>query len=435
MQVSVETIGNLGRRLTIEVPAEQFEQAFASRLQRLSRQVKMPGFRPGKVPAKVVEARYRGQLLEEAAGELIERTLREALGTQNLRLAGGTRIEHKPLARGQGLQYTAEFEVYPEIKQLDLAGVEVERPVAEISDADVDRTLETLRRQRITWNAVERSAQKDDQVVIDFVGRLDGVEFDGGKAQGYPLVLGSGTLLEEMEQGLIGAKRDETRNVAVKFPDDYRNQMLAGKAADFEIRVNLVNEPALPEVNDEFAKLLGVAEGGVEKLRAEVRANLEREAGSRARAVLRRNVLKALRDANTFDTPESLVTAEIERMQRIAQSMSARSGTPMPNGDGSFFRQRATGRVALGLILAEVVHARAIKADPARIRARVEDMAKDYEAPERFVEWYYSNPERLGEVESTVLEERIVEELLGTSKVRDQTVPLTDLLAMDVSIE
>lgn len=434
MQVSVENTSKLGRRLTVEVPAEQFERAFSDRLQRLSRQVKLPGFRPGKVPAKMIEARYGGQVLEETAGELVERTLQEAIGTQQLRPAGGPRVQFKLLVRGQDLKYTAEFEIYPEIKRLDLDGVEIEKPVAQIVDADIDRTLDTLRQQRVTWNAVDRPAQKDDRVLIDFVGRLNGTEFEGGKAENYPVVIGSGTLLEAMEQGLIGARRGDTRNVPVTFPDDFRNAKLAGQPVEFEIRVNDVTEPALPAVDDEFAKALGVADG-VDKLRTEVRGNLERESASRAHAVLRRNVLKALRDANNFEVPQSLVAAEIERMKRIAQSMSAQTGAPIPQGDDSIYAPRASARVALGLILAEIIRARGIKADPARVRARVEDMAKDYDAPEKFVEWYYANPERLGEVESTVLEERIVEELLGSAKVRDLSVGLPELLKMDVSIE
>lgn len=436
MQVSVETTSTLGRRLTVIVPAEQFEQEFANRLQRLSKQVKMPGFRPGKVPAKVVEARYSGQLLEEVAGDLIERTLREAIGTQQLRPAGGTRIQHKPLARGQGLEYTAEFEIYPEIKRLDLAGVEVERPAPEVADADVDRTLETVRRQRVAWNPVDRQAARGDRVLVDFVARADGAEIDGGKAQNQPIVLGSGTLFQEIEDGLVGSRRDETRSITVDFPPETRNPALAGKQVEFEIRVNEVAEPVLPEINEEFAKALGIMEGGVEKLRAEVRQSLEREAGERARTVLRRNVLRALRELNQFEVPASLVEAEVERMKRISEAArdSGMSPPAAPDND-AFYRERARLRTMLGLILAEVIRARGIKADPARVRARIEHMARDYESPGKFIEWYYASRERLGEVESTVLEEQVVEQLLETAAVRDRPVPFPDLLKMDVSLE
>ena len=434
MQVSVEAVGTLGRRLTVAVPADQFERAFADRLERLSRKIKMAGFRPGKVPAKVVEARYGGQLLEEAAGEIIERTLQEAIGSQKLRPAGGTRIRHKPLARGQELEYTAEFEIYPEITRLDLTGIDLERPVTQITEADVDRTLDTVRRQRVTWNPAQRPAQRDDRVLVDLLTRVDGAEFEGGKAQSHPVIIGSGALFPELEDGLVGSAVGETRNIKVDFPDDARNTALAGKAVEFEIHVNEIAEPVLPEVNEELAKTLGV-EGGVDKLRADVRANLEREANGRTRAVLRHNVLKALREANRFEVPGSLVDAEAERMARIAQSVRGGSGAVSPPAENGVFRQRAGVRVALGLILAEIIRARGLKPDPVRVRSRVEDMARDYDEPQKFIEWYYANPERLGEVESTVLEERIVEELIGTANVQDRPMEFSELLKVDVSIE
>jgi trigger factor len=436
MQVSVETTSKLGRRLTVVVPAEQFEQEFAHRLQRLSKQVKMPGFRPGKVPPKMVEARYSGQLLEEVAGDLIERTLREAIGANELRLASGPRVQHKPLARGHGLEYTAEFEIYPDIARLDLAGVDVERPVAEITDADIDRTLESVRRQRVTWTPVERAAQRGDRLMVDFTARADGTELEGAKAENQPIVLGGGSSFPEIENGLVGAAREETRRITINFPPEARNPTLAGKAVEFEVRVREVAEPVLPEVNEDLAKALGVAEGGVEKLRAEVRRSLEHEGVDRARTVVRRNVLKVLRELNAFEVPASLIELEVERMKRIGQA--ARSGVAAASpdsADDAFYRERARVRVALGLILAEIVRTRGIKADPGRVRARIEQMARDYEAPEKFIEWYYASRERLGEVESTVLEDMVVEQLLGTAQVRDRPVPFPDLLKMDVSIE
>lgn len=436
MQVSVESIGTLGRRLTVAVPAEQFERAFAERLDHLSRQVKLPGFRPGKVPTKVVEARYGGKLLEEVAGDLIQSTLREAIGTQGLKLAGGTRIRHKPLARGQSFEYTAEFEVFPEVRQLDLSGTEIERPVVSVTDEDVDRTIETLRQQRLTWSPTERPAQQGDRLLIDFVGRLDGAEVEGAKGQNAPIVLGSGSFVAGLEEGLVGAKAGEVRQLPVEFPGDYRHAPLAGKTVEFEVKVNEVAEPVLPAVDEDFAKALGVQEGGIEKLRAEVKANLEREGAGRVRAVVRRNVMHALLQANPMETPASLVAAEIDRMKRIAEAMRGAGTSPVAEGaDDELYRKRAAVRVALGLILAEIVRARGIKADGARVRARVEEMAQDYDAPDKFVEWYYANPERLGEIESTVMEERVVEELLTTAQVRERAVGFQELLKMDVSID
>jgi trigger factor len=434
MQVSLETTSSLGRRLTVVVPAEQFEQEFATRLSRLSRQVKMPGFRPGKVPTKVVEARYSGQLLEEVAGDLIERTLREAIGEQQLRPAGGTRIQHKPLARGQGLEYTAEFEIYPEITRLDLSGVEIERPLPQIEDSDIDKTLESVRRQRATWNPVDRPAQREDRVMVDSTARVDGAEIEGGKAENHAVVIGSGRMFAEIEDALVGCARGDTRRVVVNFPAEAANKALAGKAVEFEIQVKEVAEPVLPDVNGEFAKGLGVVDGGVDALRAEIRASLEREANERVRTLLRGSVFKALREVSAFDVPVGMIAAEVERMKKIAASARGDASTPDPNDD-TFYRARAQTRVSLGLILSEIVRARGFKADPTRVRARVEHLARDYDAPEKFVEWYYANPQHLAEVESAVLEEQVVEYLLTTAQVQDRPTPFPDLLKMEVPVD
>jgi trigger factor len=434
MEVSVESTSTLGRKLTVVVPAEQFEREFSNRLQRLSQQVKIPGFRPGKVPTKVVEARYSGQLLEEVAGDLIERTLREAIGEQQFRPAGGTRIRHKPLARGQGLEYTAEFEIYPEIARLDLTGVDVERPVAEVTDADIDQTIESVRRQRVTWSPVERAAQRDDRLLVDSTARVDGAEVEGGQTQNHAVMLGSGNVYPEIEEGLIGSQRGETRRVTVNIPVDASNKALAGKAVEFEILVNEVAEPVLPEVNEEFANGLGVVEGGVEALRAEVRRSLEREAAERTRAALRGNVFKALRELNQFEVPAGMIEAEVERMKKVAAAARGDAAVPDPNDD-AFYRERARMRVSLGLMLSEIVRSRGIKPDAGRVRARIEHLARDYDAPEKFVEWYYANPERLGEVQSMVLEEQVVEQLVETAQIRDRSMPFADLVKMDVSVE
>lgn len=430
MQVSVESTSSLGRRVKVAVPAETFEQAFADRLRRLSQQVKLPGFRPGKVPLKMVEARYGGQLLQEVAGDLIQTTLQQAIGEQGLKPAGGTKIRQHSLARGHALEYTAEFEVLPEIKQLDLAGIAIERPVATVTDEDVDRTLDTIRRQRTTWRPVERPAQAGDRVTIDFIGRLNGEPFEGGKGEAFPLVLGSGTFIKELEEGLLGIASGETRRINAAFPADYRFAPIAGKTVEFEVSVKEISEPVLPELDEEFARQLGITEGGVDKLRADVRNNLEREAAQRARAVLRRNVLEALLKANQFDVPASLVESEVKRLQQL----SAANGQGNL-GDPAQLQPRARSRVALGLILAEIVRARGMRPDAAKVRARIEEMAADYDAPQKFIEWYYASPERLGEVESLVLEERIVEELLTGATVQDRALGLQELLSRESGLQ
>ena len=430
MQVSVKTVGALGRQLTVAVPAEQFEQAFVNRLQRLSRQTRLPGFRPGKAPLKIVEARYGGQVLEEAAGDIIQTTFREALAKEGLKPADGPKIRHKPLERGKGLEYTAEFEIYPEIRRLDLAGVRIERPVATVADADIDRTIETMRKQRVIWRPVEHEARSGERLLVDFTGRLNGQEFPGGSATNFPIVLGSGVLVEGFETGMLGAKAGERRTIAVKFPADYRHAPLAGQAVDFEVHIKEAAEPVLPEVNAEFAKQLGIQDGSLEGLRAEGRANLEREAAGRSRALVRARALQAVLDANPVEIPEGLLQAELARMREISRAAGPAGAAPRTE-DEARLRPFARRRVALGLVFAEILRARDIRPDPARVRARLEQMAAEYESPEEFIRWHYANPEKLSEVESLVLEEKIVEDLLATAEVVDRAVGFQELLGME----
>lgn len=429
MQVSVETIGTLGRRLKVAVPADQVEKEFNARLQRLSKQVKMPGFRPGKVPLKMVEAQYGGRLMDEVAGELIQTTLYEAIGSQGLRPAGDPKIQRKPVTRGEQLEYTVEFEIFPEVKRFDLTGTRIERPAVTVSEEDVNRTLETIRKQRATWKVVEREARTGDRVSIDFVGRLDGKEFDGGKANGFQLVLGSGTLIEDMEQGLVGAKTGDMRHIPARFPSDYRHTVLAGKTTDFDVKVNEVAEPILPELNETFAQELGVKEGGLEKLRADVKTNLEREAAGRARAVVRARALKLLLDANPVEVPRSLLDAEIQRLKTSDMSGGLNAA------DETTYERRARSRVALGLILGEFIRSRGLVPDPARVRARLEEMAADYESPQEFIQWHYEKPERLSEIESLVMEEKVVEDLLVSAEISEKPVSFQELLKIETVVQ
>ncbi|MDO8597577.1 MAG: trigger factor [Sulfuricaulis sp.] len=428
MQVSVETVGTLGRRLTVALPAEDVEKEFSTRLTRLSKQVKMPGFRPGKVPLKMIEAQYGASLLQEVAGDLIQTSLREAIGREGLRPAGSPRIAPPQVVRGKQLEYTAEIDLYPEIKRLDLAGVKIERPVATVVPADVEHTLDTIRRQRAAWNVVARAARSGDRVTIDFVGRLNGAEFDGGSAKGFPLVLGTNTLVEDFENGLVGAQAGDARNLTVKFPADYRHTPLAGQTVDFETKVHDVAEAVLPEVNAEFAKLLGIQDGDVARLRDETKANLEREATARSRAVVRARVLKTLLDANPFEAPKGLIADEADHLKQLNQ-MARRS---VETDDA--YRNRARTRVALGLILGEIIRAKGLRVDAARVRARIEDMAAEYESPAEFVQWYYEKPERLAEIESLVMEERIVEEMLVSAEVVETPVGFQELLKLEASV-
>lgn len=429
MQVSVESIGTLGRRLKVAVPADQVEKEFNARLQRLSKQVKMPGFRPGKVPLKMVEAQYGGRLIDEVAGELVQTTLYEAIGSQGLRPAGDPKIERKPFVRGEQLEYTVEFEIFPEVKRFDLTGVRIERPVVTVGEEDVNRTLETIRKQRANWKLVERAANLGDRLTIDFVGRIDGKEFEGGKANAFQVVLGSGTLLKDMEQGLVGAKMSDARQISVKFPSDYRHSPLAGQTAEFDVKVSDVTEAVLPELNESFAKDLGVKDGNLDVLRSDVKANLEREASARARAIVRARALKQLLDANPVEVPRSLLDAEVTRLK----NGDASSG--MNAGDEAAYEKRARSRVALGLILGEFIRNRGLVPDPARVRARLEEMAADYESPQEFIQWHYEKPERLSEIESLVMEEKVVEDLLVSAEIAEKPVSFQELLKIETAVQ
>jgi len=430
MHVTVETTGNLGRRMTVAVPAARMEQEIAVRLKRLSQTVRFPGFRPGKAPMKMVEAQYRGKVTEEVMGDLIRSTFYEAVNEQGLKPAGGPEIQPKNVDRGQDFEYTATFEVYPEIKRLDIKGKHIERPIVTVSEEDVNRTIDSLRRQRVGWNPVERAAAKEDRVLIDFQGRLDGVPFEGGEAKDFPLVLGNNTLIDGFESGLIGARAGENRTLDVTFPTDYRNTNLAGKKVQFAVTVKQVNEPVLPEVNDEFARALGVADGKVETLRTEVRANLERELAERVRRELREQVFKALIEANPLDVPKSLEQSEIEHLVRTGRANLEAQGLPaaqLPN-DPQLYAEQARKRVTLGLILAEMVKAKSLAVDAQRVRARVEELAAGYDNPQEFVAWHYADRERLAEIESKVMEDQAVEMLLATAEVVDKPMSFQELM-------
>lgn len=428
MQVSIEATGSLGRRMTVAVPAERVEQEFSNRLQRLSKNLKLPGFRPGKVPMKMVEAQYGGKVMEEVAGDLIQSTFYEAVHQQGLRPAGGPKIEPKVVERGHDFEYIAVFEVYPEIQRLDVAGIELERPVCTISPEDVERTLETMRRQRPTWQEAKRAAQTGDRLIVDFKGSIDGVPFEGGEAQNFTVVLGSGKLIPGFEEGLVGAQAVETRTLSVKFPADYGHAALADKAAQFEIKVNQVLEPVTPALDEAFARQMGIAEGSLEALRLEVQQSLEREAQDRIRALLRDRIFKTLIDQNPCELPLQLVETEISRLMRLQQARSTAQGAPQPTNERTQFEESARRRVALGIILAEIIKAKGITAPSDKVRTRVTQMAAAYESPQEFINWYYAQPERLAEIESMVLEDEAVEALLQSAELKDKPVGFQELM-------
>ncbi|MFQ6023386.1 MAG: trigger factor [Acidiferrobacterales bacterium] len=432
MQVSVENMGTLGRRMTVAVPADWFEQAFANRLQRLSKQAKVPGFRPGKVPIKVIEARFGGQAMEDVAGELIQSTFRDAIGQQGLRPVGGPHIKREPVERGKEFAYTAEFEVYPAITKLDLTDQTLERPTCSIIDEDVERSVESLRRQRVTWQPVQREAHEGDRLTIDFTGTVDGETFEGGEANNLHVVLGTSGLMEGFETGLIGAKSGETRTLDLQFPATLPKQELAGKPVKFNVTVGEVAEPILPEVNETFARGFGIKDGSVETLRAHVRANLEREMAERLRTVVRGRVLEALAKANTFELPSMLLSAEVEYVRRAHQAMRGADPTSRPETpeESAAYEEAARRRLARSLMVAEVIRVNEIKAEPDKVRAHIVEMAQEYESPEEFVRACYATPARLSEIEAAVAEEQALEYLLQTAKVIDTPMSFQALVSL-----
>ncbi len=430
MQVSVESTGNIGRRMTVAVPSERFEKEFSERLKRLSRTVRFPGFRPGKAPLKMIEAQYGEKVMQEVVSELIRSSFYEAVTNQGLSPAGGPRIEPKALGRGKDLEYTAEFEIYPSIVRLDIAGATIDRPVCSVQPEDVERTLEIMRKQRTVWKPAERPGQIGDRLSIDFEGRLGGVPFEGGQAKNFSLVLGGDVLIDGFEQGLVGARAGQERTLNLDFPADYRNQQLAGKTAEFLVKINRVEEPVLPEVDADFARQFGISDGSTDSLRAEVRANLEQEMEERVHAAVRDQVFKAIMELNRFEIPRALQDAEVERLVQQRRATLQSQGIPLEKApvDPILFLDEARQRVALGLILAEIVKQRGLKVVPERVRARIEKLAASYESPQEFIQWHYSQPERLAQIESVVLEEQAVELLLQGAHAIDKPTGFQDLM-------
>ena len=421
MQVSVESTSALERRLTIGVPAERIESEVTKRLQQTARRAKVPGFRPGKVPMSVIRQRYEDSARQEALGDLIQSSFYEAIVAEKLNPAGAPSVEPKVFEKGKDLEYVATFEIYPEIQVAGFEGITVERPQAEVSEADVDNMLDILRKQNTRFEAVERAAEHGDQLNIDFVGKIEGEAFAGGSAKGTALVLGSGRMIPGFEDALVGAKAGEERVITPTFPEDYQNLELAGKTAEFTVTVNAVAAPVLPELNEQFFALFGASEGGLEGFRAEVRKNMERELRQAIKSKVKNQVMEGLLAANPVELPKALVANEVQRLR--VQAVQQFGGNIKPEQlPAELFEEQAKRRVSLGLIIAEVVKQAELKPDDARVRELIEEMASAYQEPEQVVAWYYKNEQQLGEVRSVVLEEQVVDTVLQKAKVTDKPV-------------
>jgi len=429
MDVSIETTGAIGRRMTVKVPAEQLDGAVAERLKRLARTAKIPGFRPGKIPMKVIESRFANQALAEAADEIISASYLEAINGESLDAAGPPAIEPKHLARGEDLEFIANFEVFPEVPRTDIRDLPIGRQQCEVVDADIDRTIETLREQRTSFEPVDKAAETGDRVVIDFEGRVDGEAFEGGEAKDYPVVLGKGALLAEFESGITGARAGEDLTVQLTFPEDYPGAQVAGKGAEFAISVKEVGAPEVPEINEDFIRTFGVEDGSEAAFRQEIRTSLERERDQRARAQVRQAVLEALMRDNEFEVPSALVDEEINRAIMAVRQQLEQQGLPHDAPiDRANYLDESYRRVRLGLAMHGVVKRLEIKPDPDRVRERVVEMGSSYSDPDQFVRWYYEDKNRLAQIESVIVEEQAIEALLEEAKVNDTTVSFEEFM-------
>jgi len=432
MAATLENISQLERRLNITLPAVEIDDEVQSRLKRLARSVKMHGFRPGKVPLKVVAQQYADQVRREVLGDALQKSFGDAIREQNLKVAGYPRFEPMTAAGSEPqVEFSATFEIYPEIAVGDISKTTITRPLINIGEAEVDRTLEIMRKQRANFEPVARAAALGDKVTLDFAGKIDGHEFDGGKGENFGVILGEGRLLKEFENHVVGMESGGARTFEIRFPEDYHGKELAGKTATFDVKLKQIAEPKLPPVDAEFAKSLGVADGNLDTMRGEIRENLERETKRRISARLKDQIMQALIDATRIEVPKSLVELEIERMSTAArQDLEARGVKPgaMPPIPRDVFEPQAQRRVTLGLILAEVVKANGLQAKPEQVRAVVEEQAQTYEQPEQWVKWFYQEPERLREAESMVLEDNVVAWALATAKVEDKPIVFDELM-------
>jgi len=412
MQVSVETGEGLERKLTIQVPAETVETEVNNRLESIKGTVRIDGFRPGKVPLKVVKQKYSGTVLQEVAGELMQRSFRDALTQENLQPAGDPVIKANDPVLGEAMEFTVTFEVFPELALAPVSELSIEKVEASVDDADVDNMIDVLRKQKMDWNEVDRASANDDRITIDFVGTVDGEKFDGGSANDMPMTLGAGQMIPGFEEALTGLKAGEETTFKVPFPDDYAAKELAGKEAEFAVTVKKVEEPKLPEIDEEFAKAFGVESGDVDQLKSEIRANMERELTRRLRTLVKESVMDALIEKNPVEVPSAIVAEEAETLKKQTEVQSP--GTDLPV---DVFMADAKRRVQLGMILAEVAKASALNINPDMVKERIEEMAQDYDDPDEFIRYYMGNQEMLRGIETLVMEDKVVDWVVEQAQV------------------
>ncbi|MGI9232398.1 MAG: trigger factor [Woeseiaceae bacterium] len=426
MNVTVESTGALERRMRVELPIEPIEQQVTSRLKNVGRTVKIKGFRPGKVPAKVVKQRYGKQVREEVLGEILQKSYSEAVTQQNLQPAGGPKIETED-ENGKTFAYVATFEIMPEVTLKDLEKIKVDRPDVQIGDSDVDDMLLNLRTQKATWETVERKSKDGDRVIVDFSGELNGEAFQGGQGTEIPVILGEGQMLPDFEKGLKGIEAGDEKTFKVKFPKDYHAEDLAGQKADFSIKTHRIEERILPEVDDELAEMFNVTEGGLEQFVKDVRENMQREAEQKVKNDVREQVMDSLLAINPLEIPQTLRHQEAHTLQHDAMQRLGIEDHDQAPPIESFFAA-AEKRVRLGLLLRQVISDKGLEADEPRLRAHVEGMCASYENSDEMVEMYLSNPQVMQQVEPMVVEQLAIDWLLENGKVKDKKISFKDYM-------
>ncbi len=422
MQVSIETTSGLERRLTVGVPAERVDVEVDNRLKKAAGNVRLPGFRPGKIPMKVMRQRFGAGVRQEVLGEVMSQSFQEAIMQENLRPAGQPSIEPKNIDPGKDLEYVATFEVFPEVEVSELKDFKVEKPVAEVTDADVDTIIETFCKQQGSWEVVERAAQDGDRVNIDYQGTKEGEAFDGGSAEGSDLELGSGRMIPGFEDGIAGMSAGEEKTLSLSFPEDYHAEELKGAAVEFKVKLNTVSEMVPAAVDDELFAKYGVEEGGEEAFRKEVAQNMERELKNAVESKVKQQVMDRLYDSHEgLEVPRALIEQEISAMRGQMFQQFGGAGSPDLDLDSllpaEMFKDQAERRVKLGLIMAELVSRNEIKADADKVRAAVEEMASTYQDPQEVIDYYYANRQELAAVESKVMEDQVVDNLLQNADI------------------
>lgn len=429
MMVSVETVAGLERRMKVQVPAERIEKEVDSRLQRVGQSARIKGFRPGKVPMKVIRQRYGGQVRQEVLGELMQASYFEAITQEKLRPAGSPRIEPGNVEQGRDLEYVATFEVYPEVDLRGHEGLLVDKPVADIAETDIEEMVESLRRQRAEWEETDAAAENGLRVIVDFEGTLDGESFQGGSGQEVPVVLGEGGMLPDFEDGLTGMRAGDEKDIKVAFPEDYGAEHLAGRTADFRVTAKRVETQKLPELDEEFCRAFGIQEGGVAKLREEVIDSMRREADQTVRSRMKEQVMQGLLSRNELELPGVLVEDEVRSLREsAARRMGVDPADPANLPPRESFDEVARRRVKLGLLVAEVIRQAGIELDKDRVRERVRRLAADYKNPDEVMKLYTGNRQLMDKIEMEVMEEQVVDWLLKRADISEKGISFKELM-------